>query len=265
MITIDGLTKTYGSVTALRSLSLSVEDGSILAFLGRNGAGKTTAISCMVTILDFESGSITINGREVGDDDDEIRHDIGVVFQDSLLDELLTPVENLRLRAGLYGIDGESRIRDLCVLLGLDAYAERRYGRLSGGEKRRVDIARALLHSPSVLFLDEPTAGLDPQSRARLWQVVDDLREREGLTVFLTTHYMEETERADDVIIIDGGEIVAQGSPRDLRAAHSRSILTLKTAEPEATLAALRASGRNVSAAADALKLEVAGSAMRSR
>lgn len=225
------LKKNYRNVTAVDGLSMDIPSGSVFAFLGTNGAGKSTTISCMTTTLPFDEGSISINGNIVGQDDDRIRRDIGVVFQQSLLDPLATPWENLRMRGGLYNLHGkaEARIRELTELVDLGDFANRRYGLLSGGEKRRVDIARALIHSPSVLFLDEPTAGLDPQSREQVWTAIDTLRDEQGLTVFLTTHYMQETENADEVVIIHKGRQVAAGTPSELRSKYSRSVLTIRT------------------------------------
>jgi multidrug/hemolysin transport system ATP-binding protein len=231
LIRVEGLKKRFQNVTAVDGLSMEIPTGSVFAFLGTNGAGKSTTISCMTTSLPFDEGSIVINGNTVGKDDERIRRDIGVVFQQSLLDPLATPLENLRLRAGFYGLGrkAEARIAELTDLVDLGSFASRRYGLLSGGQKRRVDIARALIHSPSVIFLDEPTAGLDPQSREQVWDAIDTLREEQGLTVFLTTHYMQETENADEVVIIDKGRRIAAGTPAELRAKYSRSVLTIQS------------------------------------
>jgi multidrug/hemolysin transport system ATP-binding protein len=234
-IEVRELRKSYGSVHAVQGISFEVATGSLFAFLGPNGAGKSTAISCITTVLAPDSGDITVDGRHVGRDDVRIRRRIGVVFQNSLLDDLLTVRENLETRARFYGLSRDAcreRVAELAELIQLGSFLDRRYGKLSGGQRRRADIARALVHDPAVLFLDEPTTGLDPQSREQVWEAVHALRERQGTTVFLTTHYMAETEEAADVCIIDAGRIVAQGSPAELRRAHSSSVLTVKVGDP---------------------------------
>lgn len=220
MIEVSGFTKRYRDVIAVDDISFVVEDGSLFALLGENGAGKSTTISCLTTLLDFNAGEIEIDGLRRPADDHRIREQTGVVFQDSVLDPLLTAGENLLLRASFYGL-GRSRIDELVEIVGLGEFIDRRYGVLSGGQKRRVDIARALLHRPRTLFLDEPTAGLDPGSRAQVWHSIDALREELGLTVVLTTHYMQETEAADDVLVLDHGKVLATGTPIELRAAHA--------------------------------------------
>ena len=235
MLKVEHLTKSFGRVRAVDDLSFDVEAGSVFAFLGTNGAGKSTTISCMTTTLRADSGSIVINGNRVGADDVLIKADIGVVFQDSVLDPLLTPLENLRLRAGLYGVLSETalkkRIDELVAIVDLDGFLDRRYGTLSGGQKRRTDMARALLHNPSVLFLDEPTAGLDPHSRENVWSAIAELRRTNGLTVFLTTHYMEEAENAGHVLIIEQGRAKASGTPLELRGRYSSTVVTIRLGE----------------------------------
>jgi len=240
MITVDHLSKQFGDLAAVEDLSFEVDEGSLFAFLGTNGAGKTTTISCMTTLLGFNEGTIVIDGLRVGHDDHRIRERIGVVFQQSLLDPALTARENLRLRATFYGVP-PGRIDELARLIDLTGFLDRRYGVLSGGEKRRVDIARALIHRPRVLFLDEPTTGLDPQSREQVWDAISELRSSLGLTVFLTTHYMHETESADRVLIIDHGRALASGTPVDLRARYSTALLSLvpTTGGRDAVLTAL--------------------------
>ncbi|MCL2471328.1 MAG: ABC transporter ATP-binding protein [Propionibacteriaceae bacterium] len=220
MIVVDCLVKSYRHVVAVKSLSLSVADGVLYAFLGPNGAGKTTAISCMTTLLSPDSGTITVDGYQVGKEDHLIRQRIGIVFQESLLDPFLTVRENLDLRRAIYG-GPKSRIDELIELVDLRQVANRKYGVLSGGERRRADIARALYHQPGTLFLDEPTTGLDPGSRAQVWSAITGLRESLGLTVLLTTHYMQETEAADHVLVINHGEKLAEGTPMALRAQYS--------------------------------------------
>lgn len=234
-IEVEGLTKRYRNVTAVDDLSFTVPDGIAFAFLGANGAGKSTTINCLTTVLPFDAGRVRVAGGDVARNGARVRERIGVVFQDSILDPILTVRENLRLRATLAGIDRgriDARIDELSSLISLGSFIDQRYGKLSGGQRRRVDIARALLHQPRILFLDEPTAGLDPASRAIVWDTVHELREQTGLTVFLTTHYMEETEEADRVCVIDRGRIVADGTPAQLRAEHSRSVLTVVSSDP---------------------------------
>ena len=227
MIRVENLTKRFGHLVAVDDLSFTVEDGALFAFLGVNGAGKTTAISCMTTLLVPDSGTIVINDHRVGHDDLAIRADAGIVFQQSLLDPSLTVRENLAVRRSIYG-GARSRIDELVELVDLKGFVDRRYGVLSGGEKRRADIARALFHKPGTLFLDEPTTGLDPASRDQLWKAIGELRETLGLTVLLTTHYMPETEDADYVLIIDRGRELASGTPMALRARHSRPQLIIR-------------------------------------
>jgi multidrug/hemolysin transport system ATP-binding protein len=235
IITVSRLTKRYGDTVAVDDLSFDVERGSTFAFLGTNGAGKSTTISCVTTLKTPTSGEITVNGHVVGRDDRAIRRSIGAVFQESLLDPILTVRENLLVRASLYQISrGEARRRidRLASILELDEFLDRRYGRLSGGQRRRADIVRALLHEPELLFLDEPTTGLDPDSREKVWATVTELQHQLGLTVFLTTHYMEETERADLVHIINHGKIVAAGTPGELRSTYARDELRLVLSDP---------------------------------
>ncbi|MHA2789737.1 ABC transporter ATP-binding protein [Corynebacterium sp. S7] len=229
MIVVDRLSKRFKDVYAVRDLSFTVAEGSLFAFLGTNGAGKTTTISCLTTLLNFTEGTITVDGLRVGAEDHRIRERIGVVFQQSLLDPQLTALENLRLRAKFYGVTPES-ITEVVRQVDLSGFLNRRYGVLSGGEKRRVDIARALLHRPRVLVLDEPTTGLDPSSREQVWEAISHLRASLGLTVLLTTHYMHETEAADEVLVINRGQVLATGTPMELRAQHSTARLSLVAA-----------------------------------
>ncbi|MBU4464702.1 MAG: ABC transporter ATP-binding protein [Actinobacteria bacterium] len=239
-IEVQGLIKSYRSVRAVDDISFTVSDGSVFAFLGSNGAGKSTTIACLTTVRGFDADTVMVAGHDVRSAGDDVRRRIGVVFQESLLDPGLTARENLRLRATLAGLDARrarTRIAELSALIELDEFLDRAYLRLSGGQRRRVDIARALLHEPDILFLDEPTAGLDPASRAAVWRTVQTLRQERGLTVFLTTHYMEETEEADRVCIIDRGRIVADDTPTSLRSTYSRSILSVTTADADALTA----------------------------
>lgn len=226
VLKVKNLVKKYGNNTAVDSLSFDVEKGSIFAFLGENGAGKTTTISCLTGIIDPTSGDIDIVGEG------SPAQSIGVVFQQSVLDPLLTARENLEMRARLYPGVTKERIDDLINRIGITDFEHRRYGLLSGGEKRRTDIARALLHDPVLLILDEPSSGLDPRSRHQVWETINSLRDDSGLTVFLTTHYMEETELADAVLIIEGGQQVASGTPMELRARYSPTQLILRSDAP---------------------------------
>ncbi|WP_309128446.1 ABC transporter ATP-binding protein [Microbacterium sp.] len=260
VIDVVGLTKRYGSVAAVDDLSFTVAAGSVFAFLGTNGAGKSTTIGCLTTTTPFDHGTVLVAGEDVARFPRSVRRRIGVVFQESMMDAALTVRENLLTRARLYGMDAStsaSRIDELSDLIDLPAFVDRRYGRLSGGQRRRADIARALVHEPSLLFLDEPTAGLDPASRAAVWSTIRLLRERRGLTVFLTTHYMEETEEADEICIIDAGRTIARGSPRRLREAHSRSTLTITTGDAERLVSILRRGGGEATATGGAVTVRI--------
>lgn len=262
-IEVRGLRKSYGRVEAVRGVDFTVATGSLFAFLGTNGAGKSTTIGCVTTVLRPDAGEIEVDGHRVGHDDDAIRRSIGVVFQTSVLDPRLSVRENLAVRGRFYGLDSErirARIDELSGLVELGGFLDRRYAMLSGGQKRRTDIARALIDDPSVLFLDEPTAGLDPQSREQVWAAIAGLRSAKNTTVFLTTHYMEETERADTVCIIDEGSVVAQGTPAALRRDHSRSILTL-TADHDALARVAAARRLEVEREGDLSRIAVTDSA----
>lgn len=226
ILKVRDLVKRYGDTVAVDGLSFDVSQGEIFAFLGENGAGKTTTISCLIGVDQPTSGEIELQGCQVDSEK------LGVVFQQSVLDPLLSAKENLETRGQLYPGVGKQRVAQLIEQIGMEGFADRRYGVLSGGEKRRTDIARALLHSPDILFLDEPTAGLDPRSRRQVWDTINSLRNDVGLTVFLTTHYMEETELADSVLIIDRGKEVASGTPMELRARYTTTELTLRTNDP---------------------------------
>ncbi|MDD7961605.1 ABC transporter ATP-binding protein [Microbacterium thalli] len=237
---VRGLTKRYGDVTAVDDVSFEVPAGGVFAFLGTNGAGKSTTIGALTTVIEPDAGALTVAGHDVRTAGDAVRRAIGVVFQDSLLDEALTVRENLTVRARPYlGTAGaiRERIERLAGIIDLGEFIDRRYGRLSGGQRRRADIARALLHDPEIVFLDEPTTGLDPASRQMVWRTIHELRERSGLTVFLTTHYLEETEQADRVCIIERGRLVAEGTPAELRARYSSSVLSLVTAAGDERIA----------------------------
>ncbi|MCR4924696.1 MAG: ABC transporter ATP-binding protein [Clostridiales bacterium] len=230
IIKIEHLNKSYGDVKAVQDISFNVRKGELFAFLGVNGAGKSTTISMICGQLKKDSGNITVCGKNVENDFEEISRNIGVVFQNSVLDAQLSAKDNLRSRAALYGITGkafEKRFEELSQLLDFGDFANRAINKLSGGQKRKIDIARALIHEPEIIILDEPTTGLDPQTRKTLWNVVDKLRKEKGLTVFLTTHYMEEAADANYIIIIDSGKIVAEGSPLELKNKYVSDYVTI--------------------------------------
>lgn len=234
IIEITGLNKSFKDVKAVQNLSFKVKQGELFAFLGLNGAGKSTTISIMCGQLKKDSGRVIINGFDLDKSIENAKKEIGVVFQNSVLDKPLTAKENLKNRAALYGIVGEdfnNRLNELSRLLDLDELLNRPVGKLSGGQRRRVDIARALLHNPKILILDEPTTGLDPQTRHTLWSVIDSLRKQTGMTVFLTTHYMEEAADADYIVILDSGKIAAEGSPLELKNNYSGDYITLYGAD----------------------------------
>ena len=230
IIEINHLYKTFGEVKAVQDLSFRVKEGELVAFLGVNGAGKSTTINILCGQLAKESGSVAICGADPDQNPDAVRRSLGVVFQNSVLDKDLSVRDNLESRAALYGIRGEAfktRLAELAKLLEFEDLLKRSVGKLSGGQRRRIDIARALLHRPRILILDEPTTGLDPQTRSVLWQVIGDLRRREKMTVFLTTHYMEEAADADYVIILDAGQIAAEGTPLQLKNTYTGDFITL--------------------------------------
>lgn len=243
IIEINNLHKSFGEVHAVNDLSFCVKAGELFAFLGINGAGKSTTIDIICGQLAKDSGEVYINGKTHSQDRDGIKNSLGVVFQDSVLDKDLSVRDNLQSRAALYGIKGkefEKRLEELARLLDFADLMKRPVGKLSGGQRRRIDVARALLHRPQILILDEPTTGLDPKTRSLLWQIIDDLRKQEGMTVFLTTHYMEEAADADYVIILDKGKIAAEGTPLDLKNRYAGDYITIY-GEEEATIKMLGA------------------------
>lgn len=226
VIEVRNLTKKYGDHEAVRGIDLDVKEGELFAFLGENGAGKSTTINILCTILEKTSGDAKICGHTLGKEDDKIRKEIGIVFQNSVLDDKLTVKENLYTRGSYYGLNKkqiDERIRDFYDKFELKDIMKQRYGTLSGGQRRRVDIVRALLNRPRILFLDEPTTGLDPKSRKIVWDYIDFLRREKNMTIFLTTHYMEETRDADNVVILDKGEVIARGTPAELKSNYSSS------------------------------------------
>ena len=237
IIAIEHLNKHFGEVKAVQDLSFCVKTGELFAFLGINGAGKSTTINIICGQLSKNSGHVEIDGADLDRDPDRIKRDLGVVFQNSVLDAALSVYDNLESRAALYGILGQdfkTRLSELSALLGFEDLLKRPVGKLSGGQRRRIDIARALLHKPKILILDEPTTGLDPQTRKTIWNIIDRLRSQENLTVFLTTHYMEEAAEADYVVIIDSGRIVAKGTPLQLKNTYTGDFITLYSVSEEA-------------------------------
>lgn len=260
IIEIKGLNKSFGEVKAVQDLSFRVKKGELFAFLGINGAGKSTTINIMCGDLQKDSGEVVIDGINIDENADAIKSEIGVVFQNSVLDSALTVYDNLKCRASLYGITGDAfknRIEELSKLLDFENFLHRIVSKLSGGMRRRVDIARALLHKPKILVLDEPTTGLDPQTRKMLWNVIFDLRKTKGMTVFLTTHYMEEAADADYVVIIDSGKISAEGTPLELKNAYSGDFVTIYNVEEEQ----IKKLGFNYEKVRDAFRLSVPSTA----
>lgn len=236
LIKIERLYKSFGDVTAVNDLSFKVKRGELFAFLGVNGAGKSTTINVICGQLKKDGGSVEICGTSLDENADEIKRRIGVVFQYSALDKDLSVKDNLESRAALYGIYGEEFKNRLAVLaesLDFKDFLNRPAGKLSGGQRRRVDVARALIHNPEILILDEPTTGLDPQTRNSLWQFIADMRTKYGTTVFLTTHYMEEAADADYVVILNKGKIAAEGTPLQLKNAYTGDFITLYGADEE--------------------------------
>ena len=230
IIEINNLYKSYGKVQAVKNLSFKVKEQEFFSFLGVNGAGKSTTISIICGILEQDSGSILVDGVDISKSKDVIKRKIGVVFQNSVLDKQLTVYDNLKIRASLYDIyDDEfnNKLYELIELLDLEEIINRPIEKLSGGQKRRVDIARALIHDPKILILDEPTTGLDPQTRRSVWNVINKLRVEKGITVFLTTHYMEEAVESNYIVIINKGEIAAEGMPQELKNKYALDYISL--------------------------------------
>lgn len=228
-IRIEHLVKSYGGGTrAVDDISFAVEKGSLFAFLGVNGAGKSTTINIICSILSKDEGKIYVDGYDLDTDPVEIKREIGIVFQSSVLDRDLTVKQNLEIRTAFYGIsraEQRQNIKDIVRLLELEPILNKPVRTLSGGQVRRVDIARAMAHRPKLLILDEPTTGLDPKSRLNVWALIDRIRKETGMTVFLTTHYLEEAEKAMDVVIMDKGRIIARGTPNELKNSYSHDAI----------------------------------------
>lgn len=257
VIRIEHLYKSFGDVKAVQDLSFNVKEGELFAFLGVNGAGKSTTINIMCGQLPKDGGSIEIDGFDLDKCAETVKSKLGVVFQNSVLDGALSVYDNLESRAALYGISGAAlrhRVDELAGLLDFSDFIKRPVAKLSGGQRRRIDIARALLHRPKILIFDEPTTGLDPQTRKLLWAVVTELRQREGLTVFLTTHYMEEAAEADYVLILDGGKIAGEGTPLMLKNRYAGDYVTLYGVEEDK----IKSLMKSYSAVKDGFRLELA-------
>jgi ABC-2 type transport system ATP-binding protein len=241
-IAVAGLTKNYGEIEAVRGIDFEVPVGETFGFLGPNGAGKSTTIKMLCTLARPTSGSARVAGHEVTSERDAVRRNIGLVFQDTTLDNYLTGAQNLKFHAALYGVPAaavEPRMRQVLEMVGLWDRRDSVVMTYSGGMKRRLEIARGLLHAPHVLFLDEPTVGLDPQTRASIWEYINELKSREDITIFLTTHYMDEAEHCDRIAIIDHGQIVAIDTPEALKASVGKDRVQIHTADDEVAIADL--------------------------
>lgn len=244
IIEIENLEKSFKEVKAVDGISFKVREGELFAFLGINGAGKSTTINIICGTLQKDGGKVKVCGYDIDENADRIKGNIGIVFQNSVLDKKLSVYDNLKSRAALYGIFGKdfkARLEEMSELLDLKEILKRPVNKLSGGQKRRIDIARALFHNPKLLILDEPTTGLDPKTRKTVWSVIDKLRKESGLTVFLTTHYMEEAAEADYVVILDSGKKVAEGTPHELKNIYANDYIRLysETYEAEKVLTPL--------------------------
>ncbi len=242
-ISVRGLAKSFGEVEAVRSIDFEVSTGEVFGFLGPNGAGKSTTINMLCTLATPTAGSATVAGYDVVRERDAVRRNIGLVFQDPTLDSYLTAEQNLRLHAELYGVDRATvapRIRQVLEMVALWERREAEVGTFSGGMRRRLEIARGLLHSPRVLFLDEPTLGLDPQTRSSIWRYIAELRDREEITIFMTTHYMDEAEFCDRIAIMDQGEIAVLDTPEALKESVGADRIRIETEDHDAAIAALR-------------------------
>ena len=239
IIKVENLVKKYGPITAVDGISFEVEEGTIFGFLGPNGAGKTTTINVLCTLVSATSGSAFINGFDCSKDPSSVRRAIGIVFQDTTLDKDLTAYENLLFHAYLYGVRRSAikpRVEDALRFVQLFDRKDDLVKKFSGGMKRRLEVARGLIHRPSVLFLDEPTLGLDPQSRANLWEFITGMPKKHNVTIFMTTHYMEEAEVCNRIAIIDNGKIISHGSPEEMKKTVGGDVISLKTKDNEQSI-----------------------------
>jgi multidrug/hemolysin transport system ATP-binding protein len=230
ILEVENLKKSYGHIKAVDDVSFYMEEGKLFAFLGPNGAGKSTTIDILCTLLKPDEGIVILDGHTLGKDDDAIRSSIGVVFQNGFLDSFLTVEENIKTRGRFYGMSREqleTSFQRVVEATDIKDFLKRQYRHLSGGQRRRADIARALINTPKILFLDEPTTGLDPQTRLRVWETIINMQKETNMSVFLTTHYMEEAAEADYVVIIDHGKIAAKGTPLDLKKEFAKDTLRL--------------------------------------
>lgn len=263
ILEIEHLSKSYGDVRAVNDISFHIDEGEFFSFLGVNGAGKSTTINIITTVLPKDSGKVVVFGADIDRDPMKVRGKIGIVFQNSVLDGRLSVYDNLSSRAALYGFYGEDkkkRIAKIAETLELREFLKRPYSKLSGGQRRRTDIARALINTPELLILDEPTTGLDPQTRKTVWAAVDRIRRETGMSVLLTTHYMEESAAADRIIIIDEGRLVAEGSPVELKDRYSSDTVRLFVPRSDAVDNMLLASGCGYSYDNNFYKISVGGS-----
>jgi len=243
IIEVKNYTKKYGDFTAVDDVSFEVKEGSIFAFLGPNGAGKSTTINTLCTMMEKTAGTLLIDGKDVSTEKDAVRGAIGVVFQSQTLDEKMTVNENLKMHCVFYGVpkqEVKDRINFVLTLVDLLDWQHKSVSSLSGGMKRRVEIARALLHYPKVLFLDEPTSGLDPQTRNRMWEYITRLQKEKNITIFLTTHYMDEAEICDHVAIMDNGKIMVNDTPENLKRLYTKDKAIVKVSNPDVFEAALK-------------------------
>lgn len=243
IIEVKNYTKKYGDFTAVDDVSFEVKEGSIFAFLGPNGAGKSTTINTLCTMMEKTAGTLLIDGKDVSTEKDAVREAIGVVFQSQTLDEKMTVNENLKMHCVFYGVpkqEVKDRINFVLTLVDLLDWQNKSVSSLSGGMKRRVEIARALLHYPKVLFLDEPTSGLDPQTRNRMWEYITRLQKEKNITIFLTTHYMDEAEICDHVAIMDNGKIMVNDTPENLKRLYTKDKAIVKVSNPDVFEAALK-------------------------
>lgn len=260
IIEVHNLRKKYGAVEAVKGIDFYVEKGKLFAFLGPNGAGKTTTINIVCTLLAKDQGDVLVDGHVLDEEDGLIRDEIGIVFQESVLDPLLTIRENLQTRGSFYRLEKEAlstAIQQAMETTDILSLGNRRFGTLSGGQKRRADIARALINHPKILFLDEPTTGLDPQTRKTVWKTIESLQKEQGMTVFLTTHYMEEAAMADYVVVIDNGVIAAKGTPAELKEKYSTDSIEIKPIDKPRTVRILSQNNLKFRESSDLLIVDI--------